>query len=383
MKGDSGTAIVAVIILVIAIAVLFIYFGGSGGLNIPGFIGAQPVVYSNDIIAVIDKFVSDNVPYEGQDTTIEFTVKNNGQGVAEGVKVMLDPPTGFTSSIRCGDKQSCIFDLDEGDAVDVMINLKAIEDVEQILPTDVRYSVSYPYNGSREIHIPITQNKNTLPRGQTFFVGDPTYGPVQISVTPPDPRPTSDGGTAVYAVSGPPATPFEMSFRVDNVGGGGFGTVKPVVMSGDDLKLTLTNLDIVFCDKIDAATKSLSIRSGTSQFGITGFQVPFEVKCTFKPTSTQELADGKMIIDFGYEYELVFSEKFSILPIGTDKEAAKEIIGPPASPESSSSTPAQPEFKSGDNIKGGDCEAGETYNGQLQGQPCSQTCVNGQWSTCT
>lgn len=316
MKGDSGTAVIAIIVLVIAVVVLFLYFGGSGALSVFGLSYVQPIVYSNDIITVSDKFVSDNVPYTDQETTIEFTVKNNGRGATKGVQVILDPPTGFTSQMKCGDRESCTFDLPEGDSVNVLITLKAISGVTQIIPTDVRYSVKYPYEGFREIHIPIAASKDTLPKGQVFFVSDATYGPIQLSVTPPQPRPTADGGSAEFAVSG---ISVEVGFRVDNVGGGGFGTVKQVVLRGGDasnyLKFSkLDNLDIVFCDKIDATTKELKAISGISKIGQTGFEVPFDISCTLKPTGKGDITDGLIRADYKYDYEIDFSEKFSILP---------------------------------------------------------------------
>ncbi len=333
MKGQSGAAVVVVLLIIVGIVALFWYFGSFGGqgnlLNL--FSPVQPVVYSNDVITASDKFVADNVPYEGQLTTIEFTVRNNGKGVMDGkfgkgpVEIVLEPPTGFTSSVKCGDKSSCIFSLEEGEAVDAVITLTAIKGVTQIIPTDVRYSVSYPYAGEREIHMPIVSDKDELPKGQSFFVSEPSFGPIQISVTPPKARVAPDGSSAVYAISG---IPVKLEFTVENVGSGGFGTVKPVFMQGDDLKLTLANFETVSCNKIDPATNALKSEEpeGGSQLVVSGQEVPFDVSCTFKPIAGKEsVTDGVIKINYKYNYKILFSEQFNILPIGVPKIEAPKI----------------------------------------------------------
>lgn len=332
MKGDSGAAILVVVLIIVGLVALFLYFGGQGSLSFFGFTNLQPIVYSNDVVTVSDNFVSDKVPYEGQRTTIEFTVRNNGKGIMDGkngkgpVEVSLDPPTGFTSSVKCGDKSSCKFDLDEGEAVDVVVTLTAISGITQIIPVDVRYSVNYPYVGEREIHIPIVGNKNELPKGQSSFTSDSTFGPIQVSITPPVARTAPDGSTSIYAVSG---IPVKLEFRVEDVGGGGFGQVQPLLMQGDDVKLALTNFNTVFCDKIDPATGTLKVKeSDNPDLVSSGQEVPFDVGCTFDPTSTGSLADGVIKINYKYNYKISFSEQFNILPKGVPKIEAPQPTAP-------------------------------------------------------
>lgn len=339
MKGDSGAAIVVVVLIIVGIVALFLYFGNQG-ISFFGFWNVQPIVYSNDVVTVSDNFVSDKVPYEGQRTTIEFTVRNNGKGIMDGkngkgpVEVSLDPPTGFTSSVKCGDKPSCKFDLDEGEAVDVVVTLTAISGITQIIPVDVRYSVNYPYAGEREIHIPIVSSKNELPKGQSSFTSDPTFGPIQVSITPPAARQVSDGGSAIFTITGAKEEdriPVELGFRVDNVGSGGFGTVEPLLMSGDDLKLALTNFKTDFCDKIDPATNTLKVKESVNPDLVSsGQEVPFDVSCTFEPTSTESVADGVIKINYKYNYKISFSEQFSILPKGVPKIEAPQPTAPTA-----------------------------------------------------
>lgn len=339
MKGDSGAAILVVVLIIVGIVALFLYFGNQG-ISFFGFWNVQPIVYSNDVVTVSDNFVSDKVPYESQRTTIEFTVRNNGKGIMDGkngkgpVEVSLDPPTGFTSSVKCGDKPSCKFDLDEGEAVDVVVTLTAISDITQIIPVDVRYSVNYPYTGEREIHIPIVSSKNELPKGQSSFISDSTFGPVQVSITPPAARQISDGGSAIFTITGAKEEdriPVELGFRVDNVGSGGFGTVEPLLMSGDDFKLTLTNFKTGFCDKIDPATNTLKVKeSFNPDLVSSGQEVPFDVSCTFEPTSTESVADGVIKINYKYNYKISFSEQFNILPKGVPKIEAPQPTAPTA-----------------------------------------------------
>ena len=317
MKGDSGVAILLIVLIVVVIGAFLVFSGGSF-LSI--FQSSGPIVYSNDVIQVANKFVSEEAPYAGQKTSIEFTVKNAGKGAAKGVEVALEPPTGFTSSMKCGTAASCKFDLEEGDAVDVIISLTAAEkDVTQIIQTDVRYSVKYPYKGEREAHIPIVANRNDLPKGQGYFTGDPTYGPIQASFTPPDARPTSDGGSAIFAiVNQDMKTPVNLEFHMSDVGSGGGGIVKPVVMTGDDVKLTLTNLDSTFCDKLDAATDTLKIKAdqGSPLLTRAGERLPFDFTCSLDPTfgSKSVVTEGVIKIEFKYNYEISFIDRFSIVP---------------------------------------------------------------------
>lgn len=387
MKGQA--ALLIIVLIVVGIVALF-YFSGSSGFSLAslGFTG-QGIVYSNDVIQVTDKLVSDNQPYDGETTSIEFTVKNAGKGPIDGkngrgpVEVSLEPPTGFTSIMKCGDKPSCKFTMDEGEAVDVTISLTAQKGVTQIIPVDVRYSVKFPYSGEREAHIPIVKDKNSLPKGQSFFVGDSTYGPIQVSVTPPDSRTTPNGGSAIYAVDNPSVTtPVKMQFSVSNVGNGGAGLVRPVFMQGDDLKLVLRNLAIQHCDKIDENTGALKVQvsgsgsstqvsdstsgsqtqdqnsaspptvpttqqSSSSQTPTIGQKVPFDVTCTFLPKAASDFTDGVMGFQYKYTYEISFLDQFEILPTNVPKiqnPTGQTSTGqqPPTIQTSGSSNPVSP-----------------------------------------
>lgn len=319
MKGDSAAAVLIIVLIIIGIVALFYFYGGGFLSGFSGIISQQPIVYSNDVIQVSDKLVSDSEPYAGQKTTIEFTVRNAGDKNVKGVSVDLEPPTGFTSAVKCGEKSSCTFDLDRGDAADVVITLTAIpkEQVTQLIPVTVRYSVKYSYNGEREIHIPIVGNKNELPKGQSFFVSEPTFGPVQVQVTPPDSRQAPDGSTSVYAIGGTNPIPIELGFSVQGVGSGFYGSPEPLVMQGDDLKLVLDkNFKPLHCDNIDTEKVSgnsfpLKVKPlGTQEVGI---EVPFDVKCTIEPAA-QKLTDGVVKINYNYVYKISFSDIFVILP---------------------------------------------------------------------
>lgn len=338
MKGDSGTAVVVVIVIVIAIAAIFLLSGS--GFNF----GSQGIVYSNDVVSVTNKFVFDKAPYEGQETSVEFAVKNNGRGEVKDILLSIEPPTGFTSEIlnRCedggtqwiGNPSWCFggsdskfdyeFNLEEGDAKFVMINLEAISGITQIIPVNFRYSISYPYGGEREFHIPIVQNRDELPKGQTYFISDSTYGPIQIDVVPPASRETADGGFATYMISG---TQMKFDFTVNNIGSSDYGTVLPVVMSGDDLQLTLTNLEIVFCDKMEQKSsssnvlvlKDVYINEGDLASGGVTLRTPFDVKCVLQATPGEGVRDGIVKFDVKYMYKILFSDYFNIIPRGVPK----------------------------------------------------------------
>lgn len=341
MKGDSTGAIVVIVLIVIVIVAVFLLYG-----NI--FNGANgPIIYSNDGISIEQKFVFDRAPYEGQKTTIEFAVKNNGKGEVEKVKLSLEPPTGFKSHLltRCDDifKNSFIgnpswceigegkfnyeFNLEEGDAEFSMITLEAISGITQVIPVSVRYSISYPYKGEREFHMPIVLTRDDLPKGQTYFISDSTYGPIQVDVVPPASREVPSGGTAVYAIAG---TQIKFDFSVSNVGTSQYGAIDPVIMSRDDLKLSLKSFKPVFCDKMDEASdgtlKLKDIYASEEKSGfVTRLTVPFQVKCVLEAVGKEgEVVDGSVKFDFNYNYRISVVDNFNIIPRGVPKVLPEE-----------------------------------------------------------
>lgn len=332
-QGDS-TAIMIVVLIVIGVIVLYLYFQNVGSLSLPGFLQSNQITYSDDVVQVTDKFISDLTLYEGQKTTVEFIVVNNGPKDVKGVEVKLDPPTGLISTIKCGDKGSCKFDLQQGEPVDVLITLTAAEGVTQITTADVHYSVSYSYEGEREFSMPIINSKNP-PVGQEFAASSNTYGPVHLEFTPPTARPISGRAPAIYAYSD---IPFDMSFSVQHVGGAFVAAdVEPIIMSGDQLKITrLDGFDLVRCDKIETSTMSLVDFSTTKSDrlkALTGFEVPFDFECTFQPNKKDEFYHGAIGFKFNYPYKMAFSDTFTILPKGEEDPDGSA----PSSSESSTS----------------------------------------------
>lgn len=317
MKGQA--AVLVIVLIVVGIGLLLMFSGGSG-FSFSGFSGpvaggkALPqIVHSNDVITVADKFISSKAPLNGQKTAIEFIVKNNGDKDIEGVKVKLDPPTGFTYSLSCGDASAsgneCTMTLEEGAAEEVVISLTAIEEVDQILPTNVRYYVSYKYSGTREVHMPVVVDRDELPKGQRFFTSSSSLGPLQIEVTTPAARQISSGESAVFAVAD---IPFRMKFRIDDVGDGGEGNSETVYLRDSQLSIATTDsLLLIYCDKIDETTKALKKTETDLE---DGEEVPFEVSCTFEPKATAP-TDGVININLkDYEYKIVMSDQFTIIP---------------------------------------------------------------------
>jgi hypothetical protein len=347
-KGEGESAIVIVGIIIVGVIVLYLYFQNASNLSLPGFL--QPgIVYSDDVIQVVDKFIYDQSVFEGQTTTIEFTVVNNGPKDIKGVKVSLDPPTGFKSSIKCGNKPSCNFDLQKGELVDVTIYLTANKGVTQVTSSDIHYSVSYNYDGEREFRIPIVNNKNP-PAGQGFLASSNSYGPVHLEYDMPKSRPISGGGSVVYAYSD---IPFDISFHVVHVGSS-FNHVEPILMSGEMLKFDrLDGFDILRCDKIDKNTKALiefnnNVGDRLLPFG--GFEVPFDFECTFQPNKKEEFYDGIISFKWKYPYKISFFDTLTILPKGekyreyTDESSSASSPVPGKTEEKAPSTnpPSQP-----------------------------------------
>ena len=306
MKGE-GEAIILVIALIVGIiAFLLIFSGGifGGGGFIFGSTALPTQSFSDNVVSVNNKLISDQTPFDGQQTSIEFSVRNNGQGTVKGVEVVLEPPTGFTSSMTCGKQTSCKFDLEEGDEIDVVIKLIANEGISQIVNSDIKYSVRYPYTGEREAHIPIVKDRRDLPRGQSFFVSDPSIGPIEARIGTPPSRPTINGGSAVYALDD---IDFEIKFDISRIGGGFFSNVAPIELNDNQLKISGTNVDLVFCDKVDETSGNLKEADG--------FEIPFSITCDFKPTATEQpVTDGRILIEYSYDYRLSFSDSFTIRP---------------------------------------------------------------------
>ena len=345
-QGDS-TAIILIVLIIVGVLVVYLYFQNAGSIGLPSFLQSNQVVYSDDVVQVIDKFISDQSLYEGQKTTIEFIVVNNGPKDVKGVEVKLDPPTGLTSDMKCGDKPSCTFDLQKGEPVDVLITLTAAQGVTQITTADVHYSVSYSYDGEREFKMPIINSKNP-PVGQEFSAGSNTYGPIHLGYTAPSARPISGRGAAIYAYSD---IPFDMSFSVQHVGGAfGIGKTEPIIMSGDQLKIDrLDGFDLVRCDKIETSTMSLidfSKVAGDRLRALTGFEVPFDFECTFQPNKKDEFYDGVISFKFNYPYKMAFSDTFTILPKGDGSGESDQSEatggGTPSSSTPESSTGSNP-----------------------------------------
>lgn len=335
-EGDES-AIIIVGLIVVGIIVLFLYFQNSGSLSLPGFLQSSQIVYSDDVIQVTDKFIPDLSVFEGQKTTIEFIVVNNGPKDVTGITVSLDPPTGFTSSVKCGEKASCTFDLQKGEPVDVTISLTAAEGITQITSADIHYSVSYNYDGERQFRMPIVNSKNP-PRGQEFSVSSNSYGPIHLEYGAPQARPISGGGAAVYAYSD---IPFDMSFHVVHVGSP-FGRVEPILMTGEMLKFDrLDGFDIVRCDKVDKDTKALIDFSTTTSERLSpfaGFEVPFDFECSFQPNKQDEFYEGAIGVKWSYPYKMLFSDTFTILP---KEEKDLQAPGSPSAgaPSDSGETP--------------------------------------------
>lgn len=400
MKGQGGVAILTLVVIIAAVVIVFLYAGNTGF----GFLGGlQPLTFSNDVVAVSNKLVSDYSPHVGEKTTIEFSVRNQGRGKVSGVEVHLDNPTGFTSSLKCGDQSSsqdtqassCKFDLEQGDGRDIVISLTANEGITQVIPVQISYYVQYPYKGSREIHIPVVNSKNDLPKNQHFFVDEPGYGPIQVSVSPPDSRPTANGGSEIFAVSD---IPIVMGFSVDNVGGSSSGNVQPVLMKGKDFTITPTNLVPTYCDKIDIQSGSLKIKSAnvaviSSVPPTVPSQSPSSSSASAQamtPSGTSaskkiSLASGDVCNTglcgiVGQNFQCTQNgQSCTQTCTGTGKSA---IWTQPSCQQTSSTTSTTP-----DDFKTGLCgNVGETYQGTSGGKSCTQTCTgtgkSAIWSQC-
>ena len=315
MKGASLTGLLIVLIIV-GVIVYFVFFGSPAGQTI-----IPPKTFDNTIIQIADKQVTVRNPFVDAETAIIFSVVNAGDKKVD-VDVNFDNvPNLFTiESLSCEagvpsqDKRDCTFSqVESGDSRQVQLKLKAnqLAPAQTSAQTTVGYSVGFHYLGSRFIQIPVVNAIKTLPSGIHYSVSSATVGPIQVSINPPAGSESTVNGQTVTENFARQGIPFTIKFDLSDVGNPP-GTKTPVVLKGDQLNLTLKNLQIQQCDKIDA--KTYSLRQTTN--GPIPFPIPFNVECvmndTFGISPVQAYDFGTITLDFNYDYRFENTETFTI-----------------------------------------------------------------------
>ncbi len=305
MKASSNPIIIIIFILAIG---GFAYIYSTGGIpsSFQFESGTPLILYNNEIIKISNKFISDNSPFSGQSSNIEFVLTNVGNaGTIKGVNIELNPTTGFNSDITCNNLSCSNLEILEGEDVNVIISLTALtreEGITQITPVDVRYSISFPYIGEREASIPILNNRNTLPQGQKFSLGHQSNGPIGVNIIPPSPRSTGDT-TEIFAIN---EIPIKITYSFNNLGNSFGGVINPITFKENQINIITSNLEYIFCDKLND--------SGTIKEDINKIDIPFQIICTYEPKSVDDFTLGNIKVKYEYNYKISFTDKFIINP---------------------------------------------------------------------
>lgn len=353
-KGQTSNAIIIIIIIAVVIVAYFVLTNPDilSGFNLDFGRGGETVKpYSNDIITLTGKTISNKNPLAGSTTTIEFYVNNNGDKIVEYAEVFFTDLPGLSDFkiMQCegGRKEKmndverkCIFDkgsseckeadndcrLSSFDARKVRVVLTTDQSIKTTRPITIRYQVSYLYGGKRTIRIPIVNDIAQLPKEVKFDPGKQTYGPIQVDVEPPVGREREELKQRIVENFAYQDTPFSITFNFKNIGSSSLGTIEPVILAGNSLTVSLENLQMVLCDKLETATGSttLILKEGNVNGG---WKIPFSVSCSLQSAvteSTRAYEIGNMTLDFKYNYKFMNSEELTITPMETATIAATD-----------------------------------------------------------
>jgi len=316
-KGGAGKVIVVLVILAIALYFLWPYIQElipSGNGN-----GPPPPEYSNDIITVEDIYISNLKPYSDSVTIMEFTIKNNGEMDVSNIEVNFFDIPGFTveeitcegeappaNQVKCS--QNEFGAIESMDTRRISLRLKA-PSVTSETSLIVSYSVKYDYSGYRKVDIPIIDGVTRKEPMTEFTQSTPTYGPIVLEMEPPVGRERKEDSTIIKEHWVVGEIPFEMKFNFRHIGSSSVGIIKqPINISEGDIALTLTDIERnTPCPDFDSALKS------TKSVLIPGNE---DLICYFRPETVPDPeVSATIIAEFNYTYEYIRTETFTVQPL--------------------------------------------------------------------
>lgn len=317
--------------------ILIIIVALSGCINQDG----TTTNYKNDIITVEDYSISTMNPYVGSMTTIEFSIKNNGDETVKEVEVNFFDRPGFSvdelfcegiEEFKLGSGNSC--ESDSGCPANEFCDLSVKKCYNGCLFTNIEsldfrtigltlkakssgtytvsYSVDYGYSGFRKADIPIIDGVTRKSPIATFSQSTSTYGPVTLEFEPPVGRETKEGSkvTKEYWIVGD--RPFEVKMNFEHVGSSSVGSIQPVVISIGNVKLDLRGSLAIGQSGTTKLPCDFS-EYGNLLFSDKDLEVPGELTCNFQSASTVELETMATIwAEFNYTYKYIKIETFSI-----------------------------------------------------------------------
>jgi hypothetical protein len=326
MKGSAGAIAAVVAIVVVAVAGYLIFSQGA----FPGLGILQTGSFSNNVVSVENLVVTDSQPFEGSETSVMFFVRNSGEETIDEVVVDFFDMPGFDKSsmkIKCGfadefssSSKCSIRDFEPFDVQPVEATFRASPlQLNTDQRYDVRYSVGYFFETSREAFIPIVSDVATAPRNVRFSLSKAPYSPVQVVIEPPVGAVRTEGSSTITENFARTGSSFKLKFSASDVRGGVDPDIETVEFGGDSgyMVLSADDFDISVCDRFKLSTDlsddelGVKVTKDTNPFlRVTAvpseeIEVPFTAECSMTPHA-QRIDDpfvlGKVRIDYGFEY---------------------------------------------------------------------------------
>lgn len=325
MSDKKGSASSVLLVIIVIVAVAAIFFISSGG-RLPFSLGSAGISYDNTVITVTDKLISDLRPISNSETNLLFFVTNKGDKTVDSVDMRIVDKVGFDiKSLQCHEDElsgrvavagsSCeIRKIASGDSREVRIVMETnvdLEPTDEPAPALVKYKISFPYSGKRFAQIPVVGAERELPAGVRFLIDSPTVGPVQVDVEPPVGAKREVDGRLVDENFGREGLTFAVNLKFSDVGAPS-GSREPVVFKDDSVQVKLENVEVETCDG-----KKPGAQGDTIKLDVKDQKLPFEIKCTMRPTGSdiQSHIFATLDVQFDYTYSFTVSESnFQIIP---------------------------------------------------------------------
>lgn len=265
--------------------------------------------FKNDVITIEDYRIPKTI-YSGSSNSIEFYIKNNGDGPVGNVEVnFFDVPSCFpVVSLTCNnervDGDKCVFgSIDSGDARSVSLKLKS-ESVEYKTPCPISFSIKYDLMGSRNLNmIIIDRSVKDKPSG----TGGPApvgYGPIRLDIQPSVEMGETSNGYWVGVDE-----PFELDFKFTDVG---------TVLNAEEVNLSLGNVSLSYSSNLEIPNDlpcDFKDSLSTKSIKIIGDEKHDVLICNFQAkqiVQSEEL--GWVEANYSYTYKYIKTETFDINP---------------------------------------------------------------------
>lgn len=327
IMGKGAAAAIIILLIIVVIGAVFILPMLQDGIRPSD--GEPLIEYSNDIIQVEFKTISNKEPVVGSKSAISFWVVNKGDKSVNLTVNFFDwPGFGKPELKECGaqlgradsgenSSVKCIFDNEDGDN-----NLKSLDRRRIVLELPavqpgthlVSYSLNYTYNGSREAFIPIVDGSTITKPPTAFRQSDPTVGPVAVSFKPPIGRETEEDGRMIqenFAVKG---ELFTLEFTIDHIGRPS-GKLVPIKL--EEMKVLANKIvpdaENIWCNALDFEPKNdgWALLEPNKEEDLS---LPLDVICTFRATDKVDgLETATIKVEFSYPYEFIITDDFTII----------------------------------------------------------------------